>query len=41
LTPEQLSLVAADGKTFQPKGKTTISIGGGQPVLQEKRPVMW
>ena len=31
LTPEQLSLVAEDGKTYQPKGKTTISVGGVQP----------
>jgi len=36
LTPEQLSLVADDGKTFQPKGKTTISIGGGQPGATRK-----
>ncbi|MHA4842905.1 glycoside hydrolase family 3 C-terminal domain-containing protein [Flavitalea antarctica] len=31
LTPEQLSLVSEDGKTYQPTGKITISVGGGQP----------
>ena len=36
LTPEQLSLVADDGKTYQPKGKTMISIGGGQPGQARK-----
>jgi len=34
LTPEQLSLVSeADGKLFQPRGKVTISVGGGQPGI--------
>ena len=36
LTPDQLSLVSEDGKTYQPKGKTTVSIGGGQPGVKIK-----
>ena len=36
VTPEQLSLVSEDGKTYQPKGKTSISIGGGQPGVKNK-----
>ena len=36
LTPEQLSLIDDNGKTYQPKGKTMISIGGGQPAVTRK-----
>lgn len=36
LTPEDLSLVSEDGKLYQPKGKVTISIGGGQPGVKNK-----
>jgi len=36
LTPEQLSLVSEDGKTYQPQGKIVISIGGGQPGVKGK-----
>jgi beta-glucosidase len=36
LTPEQLSLVKEDGSTYQPKGKIVVSIGGGQPGLNNK-----
>jgi beta-glucosidase len=36
LTPEHLSLVDENGKTYQPKGKITISVGGGQPGLKNK-----
>jgi beta-glucosidase len=36
LTPEQLSLVSEDGKMMEPKGKVTISIGGGQPDVKNK-----
>jgi beta-glucosidase len=37
LTPEQLSLVSeSDGKLFQPGGKITISVGGGQPGVTNK-----
>ncbi len=36
LTPEDLSLVNEDGKLYQPKGKITISIGGGQPGVKNK-----
>jgi len=36
LTPEQLSLVSEDGKTYQPKGKLQISVGGGQPGIKNK-----
>ena len=32
LTPEDLSLVnETNGQLYQPKGKITISVGGGQP----------
>ena len=30
ITPEDLSLVNENGKQYQPRGKTVISIGGGQ-----------
>jgi beta-glucosidase len=37
LTPEDLSLVnEKDGSYFQPKGKVTISVGGGQPGVKNK-----
>lgn len=36
LTPEDLSLVSEDGKLYQPKGKIILSIGGGQPGVQNK-----
>lgn len=36
LTPEQLSLVDKDGKSYQPKGKMNISVGGGQPGVTNK-----
>ncbi len=36
LTPEQLSLVAEDGRMYQPKGKIIISVGGGQPGVKNK-----
>jgi beta-glucosidase len=37
LTPEDLSLVnEKDGSYFQPKGKVTISVGGGQPGVKIK-----
>ncbi|MBK8950984.1 MAG: glycoside hydrolase family 3 C-terminal domain-containing protein [Chitinophagaceae bacterium] len=36
LTPEQLSLINESGKAWQPKGKLTISIGGGQPGIKNK-----
>ncbi len=37
LTPGQLSLVSeADGKLFQPRGKITISVGGGQPGVTNR-----
>lgn len=36
LTPEELSLVNAEGKLWQPKGETVISIGGGQPDVKRK-----
>lgn len=36
LTPEQLSLVDANGKLYQPSGKLTISTGGGQPGVTNK-----
>lgn len=31
LTPEMLSLVNEEGKTYQPQGKLNMHIGGGQP----------
>jgi len=36
LTPEQLSLTDETGKTYQPKGKLQISVGGGQPDVKNK-----
>lgn len=37
LRPEDLSLVNdTNGKTYQPKGKVQISIGGGQPGIKNK-----
>lgn len=37
LTPEELSLVSEkDGKLFQPSGKVSISVGGGQPEVKNK-----
>jgi beta-glucosidase len=36
LTPEQLSLVNEDGESYQPKGKMSISVGGGQPGVKNK-----
>ena len=34
LTPERLSLIDENGKSYQPKGKVHISIGGGQPNVK-------
>lgn len=34
LTKEELSLVDENGKIYQPGGKTVISIGGGQPGVE-------
>ena len=34
VTPEKLSLVNEEGKTYQPSGKVIISIGGGQPGMK-------
>ena len=34
LKPEQLSLIDEAGNAYQPKGKLTISIGGGQPGVK-------
>jgi beta-glucosidase len=36
LTPEQLSLVNEAGMLYQPTGKMSISIGGGQPGVPNK-----
>ncbi len=36
LTPEQLSLVNERGTLYQPKGKINVSIGGGQPGVENK-----
>ena len=36
LTPEHLSLIDEAGNAYQPKGKLTISIGGGQPGVKNK-----
>jgi len=36
LSPEQLSLVNEAGKAYEPKGKMTISVGGGQPGVENK-----
>lgn len=36
LTPEELSIVSPKGELWQPKGKVTLSIGGGQPDVRRK-----
>lgn len=36
LTPEQLSLVNETGALYQPSGKISISVGGGQPGVSNK-----
>ena len=36
LTPDQLSVVNQSGQAFQPKGNVFISVGGGQPNVQNK-----
>lgn len=36
VTPEELSLVNEKGESYQPKGKVSISIGGGQPNVKNK-----
>jgi len=36
LTPEELSIVNPKGELWQPKGKVTLSIGGGQPGVGRK-----
>ncbi|MEO6733145.1 MAG: glycoside hydrolase family 3 C-terminal domain-containing protein [Ferruginibacter sp.] len=36
LKPDQLSLVAEDGKMYQPKGTLVLSVGGGQPGVSNK-----
>jgi beta-glucosidase len=36
LTPEELSLVDEKGALYQPRGKISISIGGGQPGVARK-----
>ncbi len=36
LTPEQLSIVDAEGNLFQPTGAITVSVGGGQPGIKNK-----
>jgi beta-glucosidase len=36
LTPEQLSLVNETGGLYQPSGKISISVGGGQPGVSNK-----
>jgi beta-glucosidase len=36
LTPEELSIVSSKGELWQPKGKVTLSIGGGQPDVRRK-----
>jgi beta-glucosidase len=36
LTAEQLSLVDENGSSYQPKGKITLSVGGGQPGVSNK-----
>jgi len=36
LTPGQLSMVDEAGNTYQPTGKLTISLGGGQPGVKNK-----
>lgn len=34
LSPEQLSLVSEEGKSYQPTGAVMISVGGGQPGIK-------
>ncbi|MGC4102433.1 glycoside hydrolase family 3 C-terminal domain-containing protein [Ferruginibacter sp.] len=36
LNPEQLSLVDINGKMYQPSGKLSVSVGGGQPGVKNK-----
>jgi beta-glucosidase len=36
LTPQQMSVVAENGMLVQPRGKLTISVGGGQPGIKLK-----
>lgn len=36
LTPDQLSVVNQSGQAFQPNGNVFISVGGGQPNVQNK-----
>ena len=36
LTPEDLSIVSAEGKAIQPSGKIMVSAGGGQPGVNRK-----
>jgi beta-glucosidase len=36
LTPEHLSVINQNGQAFQPKGEIVISLGGGQPYMQNK-----
>jgi beta-glucosidase len=36
LSPEQLSLINDAGEAYQPTGKISISIGGGQPAVPNK-----
>jgi len=36
LTPEQLSLVNENGGLYQPSGKISVSVGGGQPGVSNK-----
>lgn len=36
LTPQQLSVVQANGTLVQPRGKVMISVGGGQPGIKLK-----
>jgi beta-glucosidase len=36
LSAEQLSLIGEDGKTYQPKDNIVVSIGGGQPGVNNK-----
>jgi beta-glucosidase len=36
LAPEDLSLINEKGIAYQPKGKTIVSIGGGQPGIDNQ-----
>ncbi|HMS67829.1 MAG: glycoside hydrolase family 3 C-terminal domain-containing protein [Saprospiraceae bacterium] len=36
ISADDLSLVSESGESYQPKGKVTISIGGGQPNIKNK-----